>query len=295
MPQPTEGLAMDSDDAPPLRREHVLRSLRVLRTHGREALLREFGIPKAERFALRLGEELFDPEAVVNIALAELSGQRPLPGRLGGVSEADARARLARLGFDVVSPQPLPAAADLAGTNFVERGSHQRLEAARAGLPADAAVLIRADPGRLPDYVLSAGDLAGLGPGQQPLGALKARFTVPGWAQPDHSLVDLERVLQAEPRLRLFVVGDAPSARVLGVILAEAVLHALEDLRRLHAFVSASGLPAALLTAPRPTTEICYACAGPPAHACRAAEVTHDNAGPHCRAHHRPAPPLPAC
>jgi hypothetical protein len=283
-------------NAPPLLREHILRSLRVLRTHGRDAMLREFGFPKARRSALRLDQELFDPEAIVNLALAELTGQRPLPGRLGGVTEPDACARLARLGFDIVSPQPLPLAADLARTAFVERPAHQRLDAARADFPADAVLLIRADPGRLPDYALSPGDLASLGPGSQALAALEDRFTIPAWAQPDHTLLDLWRVLQAEPRLRLFVVGDAPAARVLGVIPAEAALDTLADLRRLHAFVADSGLPPALFAVPQPPPEICYACAGPPAHHCRAQDVTHDaNRRPHCSTHRRPAPPLPGC
>jgi hypothetical protein len=292
MPIPTDGLALYSFDAPPLRREHVLRSLRVLRTHGRDAMLREFGFSRAERFALRLGLELFDPEAVVNLALAELTGQRPLPGHLGGITEPEASARLARLGFEVVSPQPLPLAADLARASYVERPLHQRLDAARAGLPADAALLIRTEPGRLPDYALSPGDLSGQG--TQPLAALETRFTVPAWAQPDHSLLDLWQVLQVEPQVRLFVAGEAGSGRILGVILAEDVLQGLEDLRRLHAFVAASGLAPGVLASPQPPAELRYACGGPPAHMCQAAEITRDaSGGPHCAAHRRPAPPLP--
>jgi hypothetical protein len=292
MEVPGEGLGLESVDAPPLAREQVLRSLRVLRTHGREALLRQFGFDKAERSAVGGGVVLFAPDVVVNLGLAAVRGPGPRPGRLGGVTEPDARARLERLGFEVVSPQPLPLAGDLARASYVERPAEERLEAARAGLPADAMLLVRTEPDRLPDYALSPGDLAGVGPGDLPLEALRGRMTVPAWAWPEHDVFDLGRVLRAEPQTRLFVVADMGSARVLGVILAEAVLHALEDWRRLHAFVAASGLPSAVFAADLPAAEVGYACGGPPAHVCRAAEVTREGGGPHCVAHGRAAPAM---
>ncbi|MCC6191012.1 MAG: hypothetical protein IT318_18480 [Anaerolineales bacterium] len=285
-------------DADAKLRDLVRQALELIRATGREAILREFDFDRARRYALAYGSELFDPEAVLNLALGLLHDRRPQPHQHGGLSELEARAQLVRLGFEVLAADVLPLAGTLMQTDFAVVSLDASLAEARAALPPAAVLLIQAVPGRLPDYAASLGELTQLAarrPGDQPLRGLREAFAVPAWVQPEHSLLDLWRLAQTEPGLRLFVVGDAEREPVLGVAQAALVTSRVERLRQVIRFLAESRLSAEVFAAPQSSAATRYACAGPPAHHAPRSEIQYDpNGSPRCKEHGRPAPASPA-